>query len=210
MSELTASSVVELSLFAAQATRADIEELCEEARNQNFYAVCVNGSRVELAHSNLEESTVQIVALIGFPLGATDSDAKRYEAEIAADQGAHEIDFVINLGRLKDGDSKYVLREMLDIVEAADERPVKTVIESHRLTPEEKSVVCALAAEAGVKFVSASTGFHAPATTLEDVKLLRQAAGPDLGVKVWALPADAAAFIEAGATRIGAPFISRQ
>jgi deoxyribose-phosphate aldolase len=201
---------IELSLFAPHATGDDIAKLCFEAREQSFFAVCVNGSRIELACALLEDSDLRVVALVGFPLGAADSDAKRLETEIAVDHGAHEIDFVVNLGRLKDGDSKYVLRELRDIVEAADERNVKAVIESHLLTREEKILACGLAGEAGVKFISASTGFHTPATSVEEVKLLHEAAGPEIGVKAWTAPGEAPALLDAGATRIGLPFISRR
>ena len=148
---------LELTLFAPVATRGNVEKLCAEAREQNFYAVCVNGSRVELARTLTEESDVQVVALIGFPFGASDSDAKRYEAEIAVDHGAHGLDVVINLGRLKDGDSRYVLRELRDIVEAADERPVKAVMETHLLTREETILACKLALDSGAQFVATST-----------------------------------------------------
>ena len=164
---------IEIALYAADTTQRDVEKLCAEARERNFFAVCVNGSQVERARTLLEETNIQIVALVGFPLGASDSDAKRYEAEIAADQGAHEIDFVINLGRLKEGDTRHVLREMRDIVEAADERPVKAVIEASLLSREEKILACRLALDSGVKFVSTSTDFDVPRVEVEDVKLLR-------------------------------------
>jgi deoxyribose-phosphate aldolase len=201
---------VELTLSAPQATRADFEKLCAEASTQHYFAVCVNGSRVELVRTLLEESKTLIVALVGFPLGAGDTDAKRYEVEIAVDHGAHEIDFVLNLGRLKDGDSKYVLREMRDIVEASDERPVKAILEAHRLTREEQILACTLAAESGVKYVSAVTGFHTPATTVEEAKALHQAAGSNLKVKCWTTFEAAGTLLEAGAARVGVPFISRQ
>jgi deoxyribose-phosphate aldolase len=201
---------IELTLFAPHATRADFEKLCAEASAQHYFAVCVNGSRVELVRTLLEESKTQVVALVGFPLGAADTDAKRYEVEIAVDQGAHEIDFVLNLGRLKEGDSNYVLREMRDIVEAADERTVKVILEAHRLTPEEQTLACTLAAESGVKFVSAATGFHTPATAVEELRALQQAAGSDLKVKCWTTFEAAGALLEAGAARVGVPFISRQ
>jgi len=197
---------IESTLFAPDATRADIEKLCSEARAKSYRAVCVNGSRVELAYAILEETDVQIVALVGFPFGAADADAKRYEAETAIDQGAHEIDFVINLGRLRDGDRKYVLREMRDLVESADERPVKAVLESHLLTSEEKILACELTLDSGVHFVAASTGFLTPGATLEDVKLLRSTLGESFGVKACANAGDqqtALTLLNAGATRLG-------
>jgi deoxyribose-phosphate aldolase len=197
---------VESACFAADATRPDIEQLCTEARARQYYSVCVNGSRIELAHAMLDESGVQVVALVGFPLGAADADSKRYETEIAADQGAQEIDFVINLGRLKDGDRTYVLREMRDIVEAADERPVKAVLECSMLTREEKILTCSLALDSGVQFVVTSTDFHAPPVTVDDVKLLCHALGDQAGVKAAGGIRDlktVEALLEAGAKRIG-------
>ena len=197
---------IDHTLFAADATRRDIEKLCAEAREHVFFSVCVNGSRVELARAALDESEVQVVALVGFPLGAGDPDAKRYEVEIAVDHGAHEIDFVINIGRLKDGDGDFVLREMRDIVEAADERPVKAVLASHLLTREEKILACRLALDSGAQFVCTSTDFHAPDVTVEEVRLLRETVGEEFGVKAAGGIRDARtalALIEAGATRIG-------
>jgi deoxyribose-phosphate aldolase len=197
---------IDQTLFAPEATQRDIEQLCAEARQQFFYSVCVNSSRVELAYSLLEESNVQVTALVGFPLGAADVDAKRYEAEVAVDQAAHEIDFVLNLGRLKDGDHRYVLRELRDIAEAADERPVKVILEAHLLTREEKILACQLTLDSGAQFVCTSTDFHSPAVSLEDVKLLRETVGEKFGVKAAGRIRDSAtalAVFEAGATRIG-------
>jgi deoxyribose-phosphate aldolase len=197
---------VDYTLFAADATRRGMEKLCAVARAQSFYSVCVNGSQVELACALLEESGIQVTALVGFPLGANDADAKRYETEIAVDYGAHEIDFVINIGRLKDGDRNYVLREMRDIVEAADERPVKVILESHLLTREEKILACQLTLDSGAQFVSTSTDFHAPDVTVEEVIVLRGMVGEELGIKAVGGIRDAQtalALLEAGATRIG-------
>jgi deoxyribose-phosphate aldolase len=197
---------IDYALFAADATRADIEKLCLEARENSYHAVCVNGSRVELARAILEDSEVQVVALVGFPLGASDSDAKRYEVEIAVDHGAQEIDVVINIGRLKDGDHQYVLRELRDIAEAADERPVKAVLETHLLTREEKILACQLALDSGVLFVSTASDFHSPAITVAEVKLLRETLGATFGLKAVVAIRDAQTaqkLIEAGATRLG-------
>lgn len=197
---------IERTLFAADATKRDVEKLCAEAREKAYFAVCVNGSRVELARTLLEDSEVKVVALVGFPLGASDSDAKRYETEIAVDNGAHEIECVIAVGKLKDGDHRYVLRELRDIVEAADERPVKAVLEAHLLTPEELATVCELALDSGVRLVATATDFHSPEATIEMVKRLRERLGGELGIKAAGNIRDAQmamALIEAGATRIG-------
>jgi len=146
--------------------------------------------------------------LVGFPLGAGEADAKRYETEIAVDQGAHEIDFVINLGRLKDGDHHYVLREMRDLAEAADERPVKAVLETHLLTREEMILACQLALDSGVQFVSASAAFHAPPITVAEVTFLRETLGKTFGLKAASSTGDIKTIrqlIAAGATRISVP-----
>ena len=158
--DLPLATRIERALFAPDATRGDIEKLCAEAREHAWFAVCVNGSRVELARTLLEESEVRVVALVGFPTGAGDTDAKRYETEIAADQGAQEIEAVINVGRLKDGDRRFVLREMRDLVEAADEHPVKLVLETHLLAREELLLALELALDSGAQFVATSTDWR--------------------------------------------------
>ena len=194
------------TLLKPDATARDIEQLCAEARQHGFHAVCVNGSRVLQARHCLADSMVKVVAVVGFPLGAMDADAKRYETETAIDHDAHEIDCVINVGRLKDGDHSYVLRELHDVVEAADERPVKVILETGLLTREEKILACRLAVESGAQFVKTSTGFNAGGATIENVKLLRETVGEKFGVKASSGIRDAAAacaMIAAGATRLG-------
>lgn len=197
---------IDHTLLKPEATAQQIEKLCAEARAHGFFAVCVNGSRVELARHCLEDSPVKVATVVGFPLGAMSSDAKRYETEAAIDDGAQEIDLVLNIGRLKDGDDKYVLRELRDVVEAADERPVKVILETCLLTNEEIIRACELVVEAGAHFVKTSTGFSTGGATLEDVKLLRATVGPKFGVKAAGGIRDTAAalaMIEAGATRLG-------
>jgi deoxyribose-phosphate aldolase len=197
---------IERALFAADATRRDLEKLCAEAREQEWFGVCVNGSRVELVRTLLEESDVRVVALVGFPWGAATTDAKRYETEAAVDDGAHEVDVVINIGRLKEGDGRFVLRELRDIVEAAEERPVKAVLETHLLTREEMIVGLELAMESGAQFVATSTDWHVPGVRVEDVALLREKAGAEFGIKAAGNIPDARAalaLMRAGATRIG-------
>ena len=197
---------VDFTLFAPEATRADIEKLCAEARAKSYHSVCVNGSRVELAYSLLEESDVLVAGLVGFPLGAGDKDVHYYEAETAVDYGAQEIDYVINIGRLKDGDHRYVLREMRDIAEAADDCPVKAIVETHLLTHEEKILVCKLALDSGIKFISTATDFHSPAITVDEIKFLRETLGPEFGIKAVGQIRNsqtALSLITAGATRVG-------
>ena len=197
---------IDHTLLRPDATAADIENLCREARHHKFYAVCVNGSWVELARHCLEESDVKVACVAGFPLGAMETDVKRFETEAAVDAGAHEIDVVINIGRLKEGDDRFVLRELRDIVEAADERPVKVILETCLLTDEEKIRGCKLVVEAGAHYVKTSTGFSKAGAALEDVKLLRREVGNDFGVKASGGIRDsvtALAMIEAGASRLG-------
>jgi deoxyribose-phosphate aldolase len=210
MSTLTRAGLarqIDLTLFRPEATRADLEQLCAEARAHNFYGVCVNSSRVELARSFLEETPLKVTALVGFPLGAGDTDAKRYETEVAIDLGAQEIETVINLGRLKDGEHRYVLRELHDLVEAADERPVKLVLESALLTDAELASACEMAVDAGVSFVSTSSGLR-PLEAVNEVQRLRKLVGDKLAIKasgIILVAAGAQALIEAGASRLGLP-----
>jgi deoxyribose-phosphate aldolase len=197
---------LECALYAAEAKREDFERLCAAAQKHGFHGICVNTGRVELVRDILDESDVRVIALIDFPFGGGDPDAKRYETEIAADNGAHEIEYVISLGKLKEGDEAFVLREMRDIVEAADERPVKAIIESHLLTPEEKTAVCQLAGEAGIKWLVTSTDFHTPVVTIEEIKFLREKLGKETGVKAAGGVRElqlAEALFRAGAGRIG-------
>ena len=197
---------IDHTVLKPDATARDIEKLCAEAQEYLFYSVCVNGSRVAQAHHLLEGAGVKVAAVVGFPLGAMDADAKRFETEAAVDNGASEIDLVLNLGYLKDGADSVVLRELRDVVEAADERPVKVILETALLTREEKIRACQLVVESGARFVKTSTGFGPGGATLEDVKLLRETVGPNFGVKASGGIRDTAtalAMIEAGATRLG-------
>ena len=197
---------IDHTLLKSEASLADIEKLCAEARDHNFYAVCVNGSWVTQARHFLDGCDVKVATVVGFPLGATDSDTKRFETEAAIDNDAQEIDVVINIGRLKGGDDKYILRELRDVVEAAAERPVKVIIETCLLTNAEKIRACRIVLEAGAQFVKTSTGFSTGGATVEDVKLLREIVGEKFGVEAAGGIRDTAtalAMIEAGATRLG-------
>ena len=197
---------IDHTLLKADASAKDIERLCTEALEHHFWSVCVNGSRVAQAASLLEGSDVKVAAVVGFPLGAMDGDAKRFETENVIDLGAQEIDLVLNLGRLKEGDDKYVLRELRDVVEAADGVPVKVILETCLLTQDEKLRACSLVVESGANFVKTSTGFSTGGATLDDVKLMREAVGPKFGVKASGGIRDTAtalAMIAAGATRLG-------
>lgn len=197
---------IDHTLLRADATAEDIRRLCAEACEHHFWSVCVNPSRVVLAASLLEEMDIKVAAVIGFPLGATDADAKRFETEMAIDFGAQEVDVVLNIGRLRDGDDRYVLRELRDVVEAASGVPVKVILETCLLTREEKLRACSLAVESGARFVKTSTGFGTAGATEADVQLLREAVGPKIGVKASGGIRDTAtalAMIAAGANRLG-------
>ena len=198
--------LIDHTLTRAGATIQDIEKLCVEAREHKFHSVSVNGSWVVAARHFLDGSEVKVGCAVSFPLGAMSGDAKRFETEAAIDDGATEIDVVLNLGRLKAGDDKYVLRELRDVVEAADEWTVKVILETCLLTREEKIRACQLAVESGACFVKTSTGFSTGGATVEDVRLMRETVGPKFGVKASGGIRDtktALAMIEAGATRLG-------
>jgi deoxyribose-phosphate aldolase len=198
---------IDHTLIRANATIRDIEKLCAEAREHKFHSVSVNGSWVVAARHFLEGSEVKVGCAVGLPFGAMTSDAKRFETEAAIDDGAQEIDVMLNVGRFKDADDKYVLRELCDVVEATDEHTVKVILETCLLTDEQKIRACKLVVESGAHFVKTSTGYSTGGATVADVKLLRATVGPEFGVKASGGIRDtqaALAMIEAGATRLGA------
>jgi deoxyribose-phosphate aldolase len=200
------AAYIDHTVLKADATVKDIEKLCAEAREYKFYSVCVNGSWIEPARHFLDGTDVKVTSVVGFPLGAMATDVKRFETEAAVDDGAHEIDVVINIARLKDGDDKFIFRELCDVVEAADERAVKVILETCLLTNEQKVRACKLVVESGAHFVKTSTGFSTAGATVEDVKLMRETVGPKFGVKASGGIRDAKtalAMIAAGATRLG-------
>jgi deoxyribose-phosphate aldolase len=200
------AAYIDHTLLKPDASKAQIERLCAEAREHNFFSVCVNGAWVAAARHFLDGSDVKVASVVGFPLGAMAADVKRYETEVAVDDGAHEIDMVLNIARLKAGDDKYVFREIVDVVEAADERTVKVILETCLLTDEEKVRACQLVVESGAQFVKTSTGFSPAGATIADVKLMRETVGPKFGVKASGGIRDvqtALAMIAAGATRLG-------
>ncbi len=187
---------------------ADIEKLVKEAKEYNFYAICVNGSYIETAKELLKDSDVKIAAVVGFPLGASTTESKIFETEDAIMKGADEIDMVINIGALKDGRYGYVLNDIKALVDVARGKAiVKVIIETALLSDDEKIKVCELAKEAGAQFVKTSTGFSSAGATKEDVALMKKTVGPDIEVKASGGIRDMAKakeVIAAGATRIGA------
>jgi deoxyribose-phosphate aldolase len=200
------AAFIDHTLLRADATVSDIEKLCAEAREYSFCAVCVNGAWVRHACNLLEGSDVKVAAVAGFPLGAVSIDVKCFETKSAVNDGAHEIDVVINVGRLKQGDNAYVLRELCEIVKIADERTVKVILETCLLNKEEKIRACRIAVDSGARFVKTSTGFGSAGATVEDVALMRATVGKEFGVKASGGIREAAtalAMIKAGATRIG-------
>lgn len=197
---------IDHTLLKPDAAHAQIEQLCAEACEHHFFSVCVNGSWVMTARHLLENTDVKVACVVGFPLGAMATDIKRYETEVAIDDGAQEIDVVLNLARLKAGEDKYVFRELVDVVEAADERTVKVILETCLLNDEEKVRACKLVVDSGAHFVKTSTGFSIGGATIADVKLMRETVGPKFGVKASGGVRDAQtalAMIAAGATRLG-------
>lgn len=192
----------------AYASREDVVRLCEEAKRYGFYAVCVNPYRVKVAKEALRGTDVKVVSVIGFPLGATPTEVKVFEAEKAIEAGADELDMVINIGALKDGDLEYVKNDIASVVEKAHASGVlvKVIIETCYLTDEEKVTACKLAMEAGADFVKTSTGFGSGGATVEDVRLMKSVVGDKMGVKAAGgirTYEQAVKMIEAGATRIG-------
>lgn len=200
---------IDWTFWKGSATSAEVEQLCKLARQQKVRALAVNGSRVELACTCLEESGVKTVALVGFPLGAADSDTKRFAAEVAVDQGAQEIEMVLNPGQVKDGNTSALLRELRDVAEVLDERPLCAVLEISMLTHAEIATVCQLVLDTGANCISTGTGFWpGSVATPEIIRLMRETVGPRFAIKAIVGTADGQlvqSLFEAGATRLGIP-----
>ena len=197
---------IDHTLLKQDATVEQIDSLLSEAREYDFASVCVNPFWVSYAHSGLQGTDVKVCTVVGFPLGATTSAVKALETKEAIQNGADEIDMVINVGALKSGNTDLVESDIRAVVEASGDKLVKVIIEACLLTNDEKVLACQLAQKAGADFVKTSTGFSTGGATLPDVQLMRQTVGPDMGVKAAGGArsyADAVAFVEAGATRIG-------
>ena len=202
------SKFIDHTILKAETKRSAVEKICKEALEYNFASVCINPCNVELASKLLKESEVKVCTVIGFPLGANTSKLKAFETEDAILNGAQEVDMVINIGRLKDGDYDYVRDDIKAVVNAAKGKALtKVIIETCLLTDEEKVKACELAKEAGADFVKTSTGFSTGGATPEDIKLMRETVGSEMGVKASGGVRnidDAEAVIKNGATRIGA------
>lgn len=190
------------------ADEAAILKLIEEAEQYDFASVCINPCRVKLAAEKLQSSDVKVCTVIGFPLGANTTKVKVFEAQDAIENGADEIDMVINIGMLKDKNYEYVQNEIAEIVNTAKNKAlVKVIIETCLLTDDEIVTACHLAQKAGADFVKTSTGFSTGGAKVEDIQLMRRTVGNDMGVKASGgihTHAEALAMIKAGASRIGA------
>ena len=203
------TGIIDHTLLKADATEEQVTVLAQEAQEYSFASVCVNPTWVKKAAELLKDAPeVKVCTVIGFPLGATTSAVKAFETTNAIENGADEVDMVINIGALKDKNYDLVQSDIQAVVDAAKGKAlVKVIIETALLTDEEKAKVSELAVKAGADFVKTSTGFSTGGATVEDVALMRKTVGPDVGVKasggVRGLE-DAKAMIEAGATRIGA------
>jgi deoxyribose-phosphate aldolase len=207
--DMSLAGMIDHTLLKPDATPDQIAQLCFEARKHGFASVCINPAWVKLCAQLLQGSPVKVCTVIGFPLGASAPEVKAFEARNAIEQGATEIDMVINVGALKARDLELVARDVRGVVAASHERGaiVKVIIEAVLLTDEEKTIACLLSKEAGADFVKTSTGFASGGATVHDVELMRRVVGPAMGVKAAGgvrTYADAESMIKAGATRIGA------
>ena len=194
------------TILKADATRKGVKRVCDEAMAYSFCSVCVNSYYVPYVANLLHGSDVKICSVVGFPLGAMSTRAKALEAKIAVMDGADEIDMVINVGALKDRDYSVVLEDIKAVKEACGEHILKVIIETCLLTDDEKVKACELAKEAGADFVKTSTGFSTAGAKVEDVRLMRETVGPDMGVKASGGIHDkefAKELVDAGANRLG-------
>lgn len=201
------SKYIDHTNLKQDATKDAIVKLCEEAKEHDFASVCVNPGWVPLCAKLLAGSDVKVCTVIGFPLGATTSASKAFETKDAVNNGAQEVDMVINVGALKGGDDEYVYNDIKAVVDASGEAHTKVIIETCLLTDEEKVRACELSVKAGADFVKTSTGFSTGGATVHDVALMRKTVGDKCGVKASGgihTREEMLALIDAGATRIGA------
>lgn len=200
------TSIIDHTLLAADATSAQIARLCQEAREYSFASVCVNSCRVAQARTLLEGCPVKVCTVVGFPLGAMSTRAKADETRSAVEDGADEIDMVINVGYVKDGDWDGVLDDIMAVREACKGKVLKVILETCLLTDDEIVRACRTAVRAGADFVKTSTGFSEGGATVHAVSLMRSTVGADVGVKASGGIRDAEsarAMVEAGASRLG-------
>ena len=202
------ASYIDHTLLKPEASEEQIRKICEEAVKYNFASVCVNPCRVKLCSELLEDSNVAVCTVVGFPLGAATTETKTFETLNAIANGATEIDMVINIGAVKDGNFELVKKDIEAVVDAAKEMAiVKVIIETCLLTNEEKAKVCQIVKDAGADFVKTSTGFSTAGATVEDIELMHSVVGDDFGIKAAGGIRSfetAMNMINAGANRIGA------
>jgi len=201
------ASMIDHTFLKPEASRDQLEQICQEARAYKFATVCVNSCNIPLVSELLRGSSVKPIAVVGFPLGAATTQSKVFESKEAISQGAREIDMVVNLGALKSKDYGTVFEDIKQVVEASAPYPVKVILETSSLDDEEKVVACALSKTAGAAFVKTSTGFGGGGATVNDIKLMRRIVGNSIGVKASGgvrTTQDAKNMVEAGANRIGA------
>ncbi|WP_411343384.1 deoxyribose-phosphate aldolase [Paenibacillus sp. WLX1005] len=205
---MNVAKLIDHTLLKADATQAEVAKLVDEAKKYQFASVCVNPTWVSFCAEQLQGTGVDVCTVIGFPLGANTPEVKAFEAANAIANGATEVDMVINIGALKDGNNELVERDIRAVVDAAKGKAlVKVIIETSLLTDEEKVRASELSVKAGTDFVKTSTGFSTGGATPEDVALMRKTVGPDIGVKASGgvrSEEDLNAMVAAGATRIGA------
>ncbi len=197
---------IDHTLLKPEATKEQIQKIVDEAKKYEFKSVCVNSSYVSYVANELKGSDIGITSVIGFPLGAMTSKAKAFEAKDAIDNGATEIDMVINIGRLKDKDYDYVLEDIKAVRKASEGKVLKVIIETCLLTDEEKVKACELSKLAKADFVKTSTGFSTAGAKASDVKLMRETVGDSMGVKASGgihSKKEALEMIENGANRLG-------
>lgn len=199
--------MIDHTLLKPEATKAQIETLCQEAKEYTFASVCVNPTWVKTAAELLAGTEVKVCTVIGFPLGANTPEVKAFETKNAIENGATEVDMVINIGALKDKNYDLVEKDIRAVVEAANGVLTKVIIEACLLTDEEKAIACELSVKAGADFVKTSTGFSTGGATAADIALMRKTVGPNIGVKASGgvrSAEDAKTMVENGASRIGA------
>ena len=205
---MTIAKQIDHTALKPHTQKSDIKKLIEEAKTYQFASVCVNPTWVEFAAKELAGTGIDVCTVIGFPLGANTTETMAFETKDALAKGATEVDMVINIAALKDGDDELVEADIRGVVEAAAGKAlVKVIIETCLLTDEEKERACRLAVAAGADFVKTSTGFSTGGATAEDIALMRKTVGPDIGVKASGgirTKEDVEKMIEAGASRIGA------
>lgn len=208
MDAKTLAGMIDHTLLKPEATIDQIDQLCAEAIQYGFASVCVNGVYVPFAVDKLRDSTVKVCTVVGFPLGAMHTTAKAYEAKIALEHGATEIDMVLSIGDLKSDNISAVYHDISSVVAECQLAGAicKVILETCLLTEQEKIVACRVCMDAGADFVKTSTGFSTGGATVDDVRLMRQTVGAGMGVKASGgirNLATAQAMIEAGANRLG-------